>query len=431
MATTDTLTARTMRSARSTGSSRLTRGDLIVAAVCLVVVALWTVRGLREAQTSDMGLAWIAGDLTWRTGHPEALFSWTGTPLLAAIMALVSRVMSAKTATDLLGLLNAALAIALVGLLCRRLHRFVSRPWLWVIALGLVSFAPLMSTAWWKQTNLIALALGVAGFDLVRRSGSRSALGPALIGLSVAFKPLLILLPFVLAARRSTRRAGLLAIGWLAGLSMAGLALAAWRAHQFSPLNPWTAISNFSHKSDPRLYGYAYSPDNFSPIAALIKLGGTQHWRLYQVSAVVLVALLGVWTAEALRGRPVTSWEAFAFIAAFSVMISPISWNHYQLLLAPLLVVLVVGMSRAGGSVGDWLGLALAFVLASLVWRPYGTLTGTVHSLFSQGRLPPDNPGSGATVPIEALSQWAQYVLVATGVLWFTRSRSGVSRASE
>jgi hypothetical protein len=416
-----------MESAGSGDSVRLRRGDLIVAAVCLLVVAFWTVRGLGDGQTSDMGLAWLAGDLTWKTGHPDLLFSWTGTPVWAAIMALVSRVMSARTSTDLLTLLNGLLALGLVGLLCRRLHRLVSRPWLWVIALGLVSFAPLMSTVWWKQINLIALALGVAGFDLVRRSDRRCRLGAALIGLSVAWKPLLVLLPLVLLARRRTRRAGLISIAWIAGLSMAGLALAAWRAHQFSVLNPWAAVSNFANKSNPHLYGYAYSPDNFSPVGTLIRLGGIPHWRLYEVAGVTLVALLGIWTTDSLRGHQVTSWDAFAFIAALSVMISPIDWSHYQLMLAPLLVVLVVRMSREGACVGDWLGLALAFVLASLVWRPDGTLTGTLHTLIAHGHLPPDTPASGATVPIETVSQWAQYLLVVTGILWYLRSQSRVS----
>jgi hypothetical protein len=207
---------------------------------------------------------------------------------------------------------------------------------------------------------------------------------------------------------------------------MAGLALAAWRAHQFAVLNPWSAVRNFADKSDPHLYGYAYSPDNFAPLGTLLRLGGSQDWRLYQVSVLVLVALLAIWTTESLRGRQLTSWDAFAFIAAFSVMISPIGWSHYQLMLAPLLVVLVVGMSRDGASVGDWLGLALAFVLASLVWRPYGTLSGTVHTLVAQGALPPDDPGSGAAVPVEALSQCAQYVLIVTGILWYMRSPSRV-----
>ena len=77
-------------------SRRPQYGALIVTTVCVVFVALWTVRALRDGLNSDMGLAWLAGgDLTWRTGRPDALFSWTGTPLLAAIMALISRVVSA------------------------------------------------------------------------------------------------------------------------------------------------------------------------------------------------------------------------------------------------------------------------------------------------------------------------------------------------
>lgn len=417
--------AATPRTRRWPRTSWLTPGDLTAAAVCLLVVAFWTARALRDSQPSDMGLAYIAGFVTWHTGHPEVLFSWTGTPLLAAVSALESRVLSEAAATTMLTLLNAVLAIGIVAVVCERLHAVVSRRWLWVIALGLVSFAPLMSTVWWKQINLVAFAPALLGFDLVTGSRRRVILGSALIGFSVALKPLLILLPFFLLVRRETRRAGLLALAWLAGLSMASLGLAAWRAHQLSVLNPWTALSNFAQKSDPHKFAYAYSPDNFSPIATLLRLGGSEQWRLYQAAAIVLVVLLSVWTIESLRGREVNRWIGFAFVAAFSVMVSPISWSHYQLMLAPLLVVLAVGMSREGASLGAWLGLALAFILASLVWRPDGTLTGTVRTLLTQGHLPPDDPGSASAGSMEAISQWAQYVLVATAIIWFGRLARG------
>ena len=52
-----------------------------------------------------------------------------------------------------------------------------------------------MSTVWWKQFNVIALVLAAAGFDLMRHERRRPA--AALIGLSVAIKPLALLLPVV------------------------------------------------------------------------------------------------------------------------------------------------------------------------------------------------------------------------------------------
>jgi hypothetical protein len=394
--------------------------DIAVAALCLSIMAFWTLRAL-GGENGDMTVAWLAGDLTWKNGRPDVLFSWTGTPLLAAIMAIDSRLMTIGTASVFVTVVNAVLTLGLVAALCRRLRRIVARPWLRVIAVGLVGFAPLLSTVWWKQINLIAFALCLAGFDLIRKAEPRTRTGAALIGLSVAFKPLLVLVPLVLALARSTRRAGLQAITWVVGLSMAGLAFAAWRAHKLSVLDPWHTIYNFAQKSNPNKFGYAYSPDNFGPTALLLRLGGTGNWRLYEAAVIVIAVLAGLWTRDALRGRSVTSWEAFAFVAVFSILISPIEWGHYGIVFTPLFVVLVVGMSREGGSIADWLGLAVAYVLASLVWRPYGTLTGNVHTFLSTGHLPPERANSGEAVGMEALSQGAQYVLLLTGILWYRR----------
>jgi Glycosyltransferase family 87 len=389
-----------------------------------LVVGLWTTRAIADHSVSDQFSAWNAGFATWHDGHPERFYTWTGTPVYSVVAALESQTMSLWTSTVCITLLSAVITLALVAALVWRLRATVARPWRWLIAVALVSFAPLLSTVWWKQINLIPLALGLVGFDLVRRAESRSTAGSALIGLSVAFKPLLILLPFVLAGARDTRRAGLEAIGWLAGSSMAALAFVAWRAHSVAVLSPWRVFHNFANKSDPVHYSYIASSDNFAPLSVLLRLGGTSRWREDELLVLVLLALAGAWTVRALRGYGMRSWQAFGFVGLLSAMGSTIDWNHYGVLMAPLFVVLVVDMSRGHASALDWVGLALAFGLASLVWRPYGTMPGNLHSLLRTGHLPPLDGYIVTAGPTESIAQCGQYVLVVVGLLWYSRRPS-------
>jgi hypothetical protein len=47
-------------------------------------------------------------------------------------------------------------------------------------------------------------------------------------------------------------------------------------------------------------------------------------------------------------------------------MLSPLEWSHYQVMLAPLFVLLLVRFTQDGAELDEWAGLAVAFVLASL-----------------------------------------------------------------
>jgi hypothetical protein len=96
-------------------------------------------------------------------------------------------------------------------------------------------------------------------------------------------------------------------------------------------------------------------------------------------------------------------------------MVSPIAWSHYQIMLAPLFVLLLVRFSREGASAGAWAGLAVAFALASLMWQPYGTLIGAVKDVFTGG-----TQSEHALLTVEQFAQFAQYILILTGVLWYT-----------
>jgi hypothetical protein len=233
-------------------------GYLLLAAVA----AWWTWRALRDASTFDLGLLYQGGQVGWATGHPEEVKTFVYTPFLGGSMAVGTRLISVGTAADLLTLLNLSLVLALIGSTLDRLRTKLSPVWWWVMAFALVSFGPMMSSVWWKQVNIIAFALAVAGFELLRRE--RQGPGGALIGLSVAVKPLAVLLPLVSLARRGTRRAGAWAIASVVEVNFAAQALFAARAHELGPLES-TILSRSTSSSSVSCRAAARCSSRSSP----------------------------------------------------------------------------------------------------------------------------------------------------------------------
>ena len=379
------------------------------------IVAWWTWRALHDQASWDVGLAYQGGQEAWATGHPEDVPTWISTPFLGATMAIVTRLMSVGTAADLLTLVNLVLVVGLIGIALHRLRPILPSVWWWVTALALVSFAPMMSTVWWKQFNIIALALAVAGFDSLRRGREHRA--GALIGLSISVKPLAILLPAVLLARRGTRLSGAWAVSYVIALNAAAQGFMAARAHDLGTLNVLQPLDSFNERTQPSQLGPCLA-DNFAPGSLLCRLaGGGHYWTLQRVLVWTLVAMLGLWVIDALRGRSAISWELFAFTCALSTMVSPLAWSHYQVMLAPLFLLLIVRFSTEGATISTWIGLALALVLASLMLQPYGTLFGGGNPLGS-------GPSHDRFVFVASVAQFAQYVLVLTGVIWFVARKT-------
>jgi Glycosyltransferase family 87 len=394
----------------------ITRAATLAGLLALAgIVVWWAWRAFHDPRTLDLGLAYQAGQVAWATGHPEHLSSWDGTPFLAAVMALISRAIGSRPATTLQTVLNLTLVLATAAVVLRRLQHVLRPVWWWVAAIALLSFAPLMSTVWWKQFNVEAVCLALAGFELLRRR--RDGRGAALIGVSIALKPLVFLLPLVLLARRDTRRAGVLSLVWVAALNVAAQALLALRAHSIAALNLYLPLHNFIEKSRPANI-WACHPENFAPGSLLCRLAGAQNWTLQHFVVWAAVALLGALVIDALRPSVsgLRSWETFAFTLPLSAMLSPLAWSHYQLLLAPLFLLLLVRFTTQGATVSAWAGLAVAFVLASLIWQPFGTSVGAVRGLFSSKTQTIHD-----LFGIEAVAQFAQYLLVLTGVIWYTR----------
>lgn len=90
------------------------------------IVVLWSARALHDPAAHDMRPNYQAGQLAWSTGHPESP-SFIGTPLLGALMALVTQVVDLRTASLLLTVLNTILVIAAVVIVLGRLRPLLPR----------------------------------------------------------------------------------------------------------------------------------------------------------------------------------------------------------------------------------------------------------------------------------------------------------------
>lgn len=405
---------------RGAGAAARVRGVApweLALGLALAAVAVWLfARAFRDHTTLDVGLAYEGGKEALRSGHPERVSTWISTPFLAMVMAGVSKVMSVDLAVKLATALNVAVIVALVAGVWTALRPRVSRTFWWVTLVLGVLYAPAISSLWWKQMNLVAVGFAVLGYWLALR-GRPGRAGLA-VALSIGVKPLVILLPFVMLAQRRTRRAGILSLAWGLVLLVVSQAFLAWQAASLSALSPLPALRAFSDRAKPANV-WACHPENFAPGSTLCRMAGGDNWNYQRAAVLLFVFVLGLALFEALRGRAGGSWAVFAAACLLSPMISPIAWSHYQLLMAPMFLVLAYEMARRGSTAGLWALLGTAYVLAALIWRPYGTLPGAIFHVIT---------GREQTLQMLdqqfAISQFAQYVLAMTAIAWF-----GIDRA--
>jgi hypothetical protein len=371
--------------------------------------------GLHIPKTYDVGLAYEGGQVAWRTGHPESVSTWISTPFLATVMALVSQVMTVKTAATLDTVINCAIFLAATMVVWAGLRSRVSvRVW-WITLLAFVIYAPIASSIFWIQFNIIALALAAVGYAL---AGRRPGLAGLLVALSIGIKPLVVLLPVALLWRKETRRSGVWSLAWGAVLLAASQVFLAVRAHDWHTLSPLTQLTSFADRSLPTSRGWVCNPQNYSPESLWCRLAGTSFWSIKRLLITIAVLAVIVLAAHLISRRPGRSWSLFAFVCLLSPMLSPIAWSHYQILLAPMFLVLAYEYVTAGADLVDWAALAAAYALAELTLRPFGTAPGLLYHLLT------GKAESGVLANnVYAAAALAQFVLLAAAFIWFARTR--------
>lgn len=346
----------------------------------------------------DFGSAYHAGQVAWSTGHPEVVTtSWLGTPFYALVMGVISRAASLQPATFSMLAANLLVWGALLVSVWGRLRDHAPATWWWGTFVAAAVFAPAITTIYWMQINLIIFGLTVSGVALL---GRHDRLAAAMIGVGLAIKPILVLLPFILLLRRDTRRAAEWSIAVAALLTVIGLGFLAWRAGDLSVANPMSYLSKF--QTQARGPANACVIENYSPVALLCRLGVHPTTAL---AAAVAFAVLGIgWLViRQLQNDQHARWELFAMAALLSPMLGPIGWAIFQLLIAPLMLLLAYQFWAERAPVFFWANLGVVFLLTMLVWDPLESYAGTSVSVL---------------VVSYTAGQFAQYFLILLWIQW-------------
>ncbi|MDQ6876373.1 MAG: DUF2029 domain-containing protein [Candidatus Dormibacteraeota bacterium] len=376
---------------------RPARGIHVVAplAAALAVVPV----AMSVHYTLDFGLAYQGGLEAWSTGHPERLLTWTATPFYALVMALVTRVTSVDAGAWIFLLVNVLVWGGLLLSVWSRLLPQAPSGWWWLTLALAAIFSPAISTIFWMQPNLVILALALGGVALI---GQHNRSAGVLIGLSIALKPLLVLLPLALLFRRDFRSAGWWAIAAAALLTVIGFGFLESRAGIVSLAQPIDYIESFLAKGRGPIV--ACVPENYSPMALLCRLGVSTSTPVAIVLGAAVLAT-GWLLARRLAELPGARWELFAAACLLSPMLGPIGWATYQLLVAPLMLLLAYQFWAEGAPARLWAGLLVAYLMTELVWDPLESLARTPVQVV---------------VFSYSLGQFAQYVILLTWVRWLS-----------
>jgi hypothetical protein len=364
---------------------------------------------LSVGYTADFGLAYRGGLEAWTSGHPQRLVSWTAMPFLAVPMATITRLASEETAARVFMVTNLVIWAALLIVVWGRLDGRVPSRWWWGTLIAAGAFAPTITNVFWLQPDLIVLVLALGGFVLIGRHEGWAVL---LIGLSIALKPLLVLLPFVLLIRRQSRCAGVWSIAIAGALSVVGLGFLAWRARDFSLMNPVAYFAAFLNKGGGPIFGCV--PENYSPAALLCRLGLATSWATnFTIAAcVLLITWLLVRRVPDATGP---QWEVLGAAGLLSTLIGPIEWLAYWVALAPLLLLLAYQFWTGRAPARLWIGLVVAYVLMELVWDPLESLARTPVPIV---------------VASYTIGQFAQYALLLVWIRWRLLRREAASSTS-
>ncbi|HUC23663.1 MAG TPA: glycosyltransferase 87 family protein [Streptosporangiaceae bacterium] len=232
---------------------------------------------------------------------------------------------------------------------------------------------PVRQTLSFGQVNLVLMLVVVADLCL---PDTRWWKGIG-VGLAAGFKLTpLIFIPYLLLTRRF--RAAAVATATFGVTVLGSFALLPKAAHHYWLeglfLNP-NRLGNVHYVGNQSLYG-----------AVLRLIGSAAAARPYQMLAEVLAGLAGLALA-AWASRRRQEMVGILVCALTGLLVSPVSWSHHWVWVAPMLVVLVDFASRrgpvlalsAGWRRACWLGaVALAGVFSGVLW-----------TVPSHGRHPP------------------------------------------
>ena len=259
-----------------------------------------------------------------------------------------------------------ALAIAMYLLLAHRRDLSARTAWL-LVGLMLMS-APVNLNFYWGQSQLIILALMVGAMRAMERNRD----GPA--GLLIAAAALLRAYPLLLVGyfvfRRKWRAVVFAMIGIAAG-GFATIAILGWsQTFSFVHAALWLTDYRVVNRVDDLSLGPFVSRMFWSLTGTAP--GSSADWirraAIAAADAVVLGLTIRATLADTSRRDP--DWRIYSLWIATAIMLTPVGWHHYLVLLAIPFVQMVAAAERQRSSRAIWMA-ALAYLLSAVSLRAF------------------------------------------------------------
>ena len=254
-----------------------------------------------------------------------------------------------------------------------------------LILLGLLGWVPLVEGLWFGQLTTLLFLLLLLAWGALRREAD--GLGGALLGLIFAIKLAAWPMLLFLALRRRWRAAAAagVVIALTHGLAAAVLGIEVVRDY-YLEVGPQVAALYRGHDTNyslttlgTRLFeGFG---NNFR-VAPLYASPALARLATLLVSGAALSA--GMWAA--LRARSFDT--AFGLLVGLGVLLSPIAWTHYLLVILLPAAILLRRMLTEGASKRRWRALFAMMLAISIAGAGYSSLAQRFAVDGGPGELP-------------------------------------------
>ncbi|MBB5955977.1 alpha-1,2-mannosyltransferase [Saccharothrix tamanrassetensis] len=257
-------------------------------------------------------------------GGPDLPFTYP--PIAVLLFALVALV---PLPVAIVGIATVnVLALSVICLVAAvRVYGWNQRAVVWGLGVAAVVsvFDPMRETLWFGQINLVLGVLIIVDCLLPRRWVPRGAL----IGLAAAIKLTPAVFALFWVARREWRPV-LTAVGSFVVFGVVGFVVMPADAQRF-----WLHAL-----LDPARVGRLTYASNQSLRGTLARLGLADSGQLVAWVLLSLVAVGLAWFVAARFSRAGDDLTAFLAVAVAGLLISPVSWGHHWVWIAPALVLL-------------------------------------------------------------------------------------------
>ncbi len=312
-----------------------------------------------------------------------------------------------------------ALAIAMCLLLAYR--RGPPARTAWLLAGLMLMSAPVNLNFYWGQSQLIVLALMVAAMRSMERDRDGSA------GLMIAAAALLRAYPLLLVGyfvfRRKWRAvffatAGI-AAGGLATVAILGLSQTLSFVHAALWLTDYRVVTRVDNLSlGPFVSRMFWALTGTAP-------GPSADWLRRAAIAIADAVVLGLTIRATLSDpdRDDTDWRIYSLWIATALMLTPVGWHHYLVLLAiPFVQMVASAASERSSSRAIWMA-ALAYLLSAISLRA-----------FSRFMVPPPTAFQLAFPWLARALQETSFIALLTGYIaayWFATDHARRLPATE